>query len=262
MPEITKYAPGAFCWSELGTSDPDAAKNFYKQVFGWAANDIPAGPDMVYTMLSKDGKDVGALYKLKDEHKAMGIPPHWLSYISVESADETAKKAKELGGTVEMEPFDVFDVGRMAVIQDPTGATFAIWQPRSSIGAKVRDETNTLCWNELNTNDTGKALEFYTKLFGWTSKTDDNSTTPYTEFMNAGTPHGGMIQIAPEWGKVPPHWLLYFAVDDCDGTVGKATGVGASTVLPPTDIPNVGRFALIADPQGAMFAVIKLEARS
>ena len=261
MPEVTKYAPGAFCWIELGTSDPEAAKRFYNQIFGWSAVDMPAAPDLIYTMLRKDEKDVGALYKLKEEHKAEGVPPHWLSYISVDSADETAKRAKELGGTVVMDPFDVFDVGRMAILQDPTGATFAIWQPRVHIGARVKDEPNTLCWNELGTNDTDKAREFYTKLFGWSSKTDE-SATPYTEFSNAGIPHGGMMKIAPEWGNVPPHWMPYFAVEDCDGTAGKAAGLGASTMVPPTDIPNVGRFAVLGDPQGAVFAIIKLTARS
>ena len=140
MPEITKYAPGMFCWFELGTSDTDAAKKFYGQLFGWTAEDMPAGPDMVYTMLKRDGKEIGAMYGLSEEHKSQGVPPHWLTYISVASADESAAKAKELGGTVMMEPFDVFDAGRMALVQDPTGATFALWQANASIGAKLKDE--------------------------------------------------------------------------------------------------------------------------
>jgi predicted enzyme related to lactoylglutathione lyase len=258
MPEITHYAPGMFCWFELGTSDAEAAKKFYGELFGWTANDMPAGPDMIYTMLQRDEKDVGALYQLTEEHKSKGVPPHWLPYICVASADESAAKATELGGTVAMGPIDVFDAGRMAVVADPTGAVFAIWQPASSIGAKLRDEPYTLCWNELWTSDTTKAVEFYTKLFGWATKLGDMGPMVYTELMNDGKPIGGMLPITPEMGEVPPHWLGYIRVEDCDVTADKAKTLGADIKLPPTDIPNVGRFAVIQDPQGATFAIIKL----
>ena len=183
MPEITQYAPGMFCWFELGTSDTGAAKKFYGQLFGWTAEDMPAGPDMVYTMLQRDGKEIGAMYGLSEEHKSQGVPPHWLTYISVASADESAAKAKELGGTVMMEPFDVFDAGRMALVQDPTGATFALWQANASIGAKLKDELYSFCWNELATRDTARAGEFYTRLFGWDTKVSDMGPMTYTEFM-------------------------------------------------------------------------------
>jgi predicted enzyme related to lactoylglutathione lyase len=210
---------------------------------------------MVYTMLKLRGKDVGALYQKGEMMK--DVPTHWASYISVASADEIAAKAKSLGGTVIREPFDVFDVGRMAVIADPTGATFAIWQPKAHTGFGVKGEPNSVCWNELLTTDTSKATDFYTKLFGWTAKRGGD----YTEFMNGDTHAGGMMQIPAEWGKVPPFWGIYFAVTDCDATAQKATSRGAQTIVPPMDIPDVGRFSTIRDPQGAVFSIIKLNPR-
>ena len=262
MTETANPAPGIFCWFELGTSDAAAAKTFYGELFGWTATDTPAGPDMIYTILSRDGKDVGALYKLTEEHKSKGVPPHWLSYVLVTSADESAAKATALGGTVTMGPFDVGDMGRMAVIEDPSRAVFALWQPASASAKMLRDEPNTLCWNELQTSDTAKALEFYTKLFGWTTKSGEMGPMVYHEIMNDGKPIGGMMAIAPEMGPIPPHWLGYIWVEDCDATASKAKALGAGLHVPPMDIPNVGRFAIIQDPQGATFAIITLTQRA
>jgi len=122
MPEVTKHDPGRFCWIELATTDPEAAKRFYGDLFDWSAEDRPAGEGMLYTMLRLHGKEVGGLYRLDDQRRQAGVPPHWFTYVLVKSADESAKKAASLGGTVVQEAFDVMDVGRMAVIQDPTGA--------------------------------------------------------------------------------------------------------------------------------------------
>ena len=124
--EISEYTPGTFCWIELVTSEGDSARKFYTDLFGLGFNDQPVGADTVYTMLNKDGKNVAALYQMNEEQKSRGIYPHWNSYVSVASADETTKNVKSLGGTVTMEPFDVFDAGRMAMFQDPTGASFAM----------------------------------------------------------------------------------------------------------------------------------------
>jgi len=258
MQETTEYAPGAFCWVELGTTNGEAAKKFYTELFGWSSNDNPIGPDMVYTMLRLDGKDVGALYQLSGEMISQGIPPHWLSYVSVTSADESAEKAKSLGGTLRKEPFDVFDVGRMAVIQDPTGAVFALWQPRKHAGAGVVNVPNSFCWNELATKDTKKAGDFYTTLFNWGKNVQEFGPMTYTSFINGERPAGGMYEPPPEMGNVPPHWLVYFAVDDCDAKAKKAGELGAKTIVPPRDIPGTGRFAIIQDPQGAAFGIIKL----
>ena len=251
-----KHAPGSFCWAELATTDGPGAKKFYSDLFGWEAHDSPVGPDMVYTMLKLNGKDVGALYQKGEMMK--DVPTHWASYISVANADEVAAKAKALGGTVVKEPFDVMDVGRMAVIIDPTGAAFCIWQPGKHTGFGVKGEPNSVSWNELLTTDTARAIDFYSKLFGWEANTH-GAPMAYTEFKNGDEHVGGMMQIAPHMGPVPPNWGIYFAVEDCDATFQKATSLGAQAYVPPMDIENVGRFSTMSDPQGAVFSIIKLK---
>ena len=259
MQETTDFKPGTFCWVELGTTDANAAKSFYSQLFDWTFKDNPVSPDMVYTMVQLDGKDVGGLYQMTSDMTGQGIPPNWLSYVSVKSADETTEKAKTGGATVLNGPFDVFTIGRMSVIKDPTGAVFALWQPGTHKGAGIYNVPNTFCWNELATRDTKKAGDFYSSVFGWNKNTKQFGPMEYTIFENEGKGNGGMFAITPEMGNLPPHWLTYFAVDDCDAKVRKATELGARVMKPADDIPGVGRFAILLDPQGAAFAIIKLE---
>ncbi len=246
MQEAPEFKPGTFCWVELGTSDNEAAKNFYTQLFGWEYQDNPMGPDMVYTMLKLDGKDVGGLYKLMPDMVAQGIPPHWLSYVSVTNADEAVEKIKAAGATVMNGPFDVATHGRMAVIKDPTDAVFAIWEAKDHTGSGTYNVPNSFCWNELGTRDTAKAGEFYTNVFGWTTEPLPQSPIGYTLFKNGDRGAGGMYQIAPEMGPIPPHWLVYFAVDDCDAKVRRVTELGGSVMKPAEDIPGVGRFAILS----------------
>lgn len=253
------YKPGTFCWVELATSDPNAAKTFYSQLFGWEYDDHPMGPDMVYTMVRLGGQDVGALYKLMADQASMGVPPNWLSYISVASCDESTEKAKAAGATILKEPFDVMTVGRMSVVQDPTGAAFAIWQAGEHHGAGIYNVPSSFCWNELMTTDTAKDKDFYTSVFGWTAETMNFGDFEYTMFNNGERGAGGMLAITPEMGPIPPNWLVYFAVDDCDAQVQKATELGGNVCKPADDIPGIGRFAILTDPQGAAFAIIKLE---
>lgn len=259
MQETPEYKPGTFCWVELGTTNGEDAKKFYTELFGWSFDDRPIGEGMVYTMLKFNGKDTGALYQLDAEKIAQGIPPHWLSYVSVADADETTAKAKAQGATVMAEPFDVMSHGRMAVIQDPTGAVFALWQPNDHQGAGVVNVPNSFCWNELMTTDTAKDKDFYTGLFGWSAETQNFGPLEYTMFANGERPAGGMLGITPEMGPIPPNWLVYFAVDDCDAKTQKARELGANIMKPPDDIPGIGRFSILIDPQGAAFALIKLE---
>ena len=259
MQQRPQYKPGTFCWVELATSDSAAAKNFYTQLFGWDHEDKPMGPEGTYTLLKLNGKDVGGLYELMPDTKAQGIPPNWLSYVSVENADEVAEKAKGEGATVLNGPFDVSTLGRMAVVQDPTGAMFALWQAKDHTGAGIYNAPNSLSWNELGTNDTPKAGQFYSNLLGWTREEFSGGPIEYTMFRNGDRAAGGMYRITPEMGPIPPHWLVYFAVDDCDAKVQKATELGAGVMKPADDIPGIGRFAILTDPQGAAFAIIKLD---
>ena len=247
MPEIDKHDPGTFCWIELATPDRRAAQQFYSSLFGWKPNEMPMGQDEPYVMLEKNGRNVGALYQTTE------VPSNWLSYIAVDSVDDTAKTARDLGANLMQAPFDVMDVGRMAVVQDPQGAVFALWQAKLHPGLGIRDETGTLVWNELMTTDIEAARKFYTSLFGWRQKVAGD----YTEVHVGERAIGGMMQIAPEMHGMPTHWKPYFMVDDCDATVKQAQSLGVKDFFGPMDIPEAGRFAVINDPQGAAFAVIK-----
>ncbi len=258
MSEKTEYAPGTFCWVDLGATDVSAAKRFYGELFGWRTEDIPAGPAGAYTMAYCGDKEVAGLYQLTDTERTERSRVQWLSYVAVQNADQSADAAAELGASVLMGVFDVTDAGRMALLQDPTGATVALWQAKRSAGAGRVNEHGTFCWNELATGDVTVAAEFYTRLFGWTTRALDMGPTSYTMLLNGERPAGGMLQMTPEWGDVPPHWIVYFAVDDCDAGAARARSLGADIRVPPTDIPTVGRFSLMQDPQGAVFAIISL----
>jgi predicted enzyme related to lactoylglutathione lyase len=250
-----KQAAGNFCWFELGTSDQNAAKEFYVELFGWRFKDAPLPPEMggVYTTLLKDDKDVGAMYQLGPQME--GVPPHWMPYVAVDSADETAAKVAELGGAALCPPFDVMDFGRMVSFKDPTGATLSVWEPKTHLGVDLFGAPGSACWCELATTDVTKAGGFYSSLFGWSLK-ESSDGMPYTEIGNKGQMIGGMMPMNdPQHQGVPPHWTVYFAVDDCDAAAEKAKGLGAMLYVPPTDIPKVGRFAMIQDPQGAVFSI-------
>ena len=159
-----------------------------------------------------------------------------------------------------VEPMDVLDVGRMAVFADPTGAACAIWQPKQHKGAGLVNEPGSLAWNELNTRDTSTAAAFYTDVFGWDPATSQMGDMVYTEWKLGGKTIGGMMTMPAQVpAEVPSHWLAYFAVADCDATVSAATGLGATVMAPPIDIP-AGRFSVLLDPAGAVFGVIALQA--
>ncbi len=257
MPTMTAYAPGRFCWTDLAAHDVPAAEHFYTQLFGWTARHDRFGPedDDVYVMLLKDGQDVAALYRMDPAQQAQGIPSAWLSYVSVTSADQAAARARERGGTVVADAFDVMDFGRMALLGDPTGGVLAAWQPGNHIGARVRDEPDTMCWNELGTHEPARAGEFYAGLFGWTAQPFDGGGAPYTLFADGDVQVGGMFTITPEMGEMPTAWSPYFAVADTDDAVRRAEALGASVLHPPFDLA-VGRWSMLRDPQGALFNVI------
>jgi predicted enzyme related to lactoylglutathione lyase len=259
MEEITKHQPGTFSWIDLAATDREAANAFYSELLGLGSVDAPAGPDMVYTMLTLSGKPVAAVYEITEEQRGRGMRPHWDSYVTVESVDEVVEKVRALGGTVLQEAFDVFDAGRMSVIKDPTGAALALWEPKGEIGARYKNTPGSLCWNELVTTDTERAKAFFTQLFGWDSHTSEMINITYTAFMIGETPVAGMYKVSEEMGAVPSHWLPYFAVEDCDKSFVKAQELGATVIQPPTDIPRTGRFAVLLDPQGAAFAILKME---
>lgn len=256
MAEPKVQAPSTFCWTEAGVADVGRAKEFYGRLFGWTVDEQPAG-EGTYGMIRLHGRDVGGLYQLSSEMTAQGVPAHWLAYVRVDDVDAVSAKVAGLGGRVVMGPFDVMTAGRMAVLQDPTGGTFALWQPREHTGSAVMGEPGSPCWFELVTTDKQEAGAFYAALFGWQLESFLGAMD-YTLFKVGEMSVGGMMQRTEEMGDVPSHWLIYFAVADCDASVSAAREAGGTVVAGPMEIPSVGRFALVAAPDGAMFAVIRL----
>ncbi len=261
MPQIDDHAPGSFCWIELGTTDQAAAKNFYGQLFGWKANDFPMGPGDLYTIFQVEGRDAAAGYTLRADQKEQGVPPHWLIYVAVDSADGAATRAGELGGKVMAPAFDVGESGRMAVLADPTGAVFSVWQKKAHHGIGIAGVDGTLCWADLSTPDPTRAKDFYTSLFRWQVAPSEHDSSGYLHIKNGDEFIGGIPPAEYRNPNAPPHWLGYFLVSDCDATAGKAKALGATLHVAPMSIEKVGRMAVIADPQGAVFAIFTPEAR-
>jgi len=255
-----QYAPGTFSWFECGTTDAAAAKKFYTSVFGWNAVDIPMPGEMGghYTLLKVGDADVAGLYELAGP-MFEGVPSHWMTYVTVENVDESATRARSLGGAVLADPMDVPGVGRIAVIKDPTGATISLFKPGEHPGAaQLGPGSPTFGWSELATRDTKAAKVFYTELLNWKAKEDSTGPMQYTEFQVGSTSVGGMMAMTPQHGDAPPHWLPYVMVKDCDATTAKAEKAGGRVLVPPMDIPKVGRFSVMMDPTGAVLATITL----
>jgi hypothetical protein len=256
MPDVSSHAPGTFSWPELATSDQKSGAAFYRDLLGWEVNEQPMAPGETYTMFQMRGRPVAAAYTMRPEEKQAGAPPHWNNYVTVKSADDAAQKAQSLGAKVFAPPFDVMDVGRMAVLQDPTGAVFQVWEPKKHIGAMVVGEPGALCWTELTTSDLKAAETFYTGLFGWTAKHGNGGGMEYTEMSNNGQPGVGMMAKPPGMpAHIPSYWMPYFMVADVDASASKAKSLGAKVMVGPQDIADAGRFVILSDPQGAVCAL-------
>ncbi len=256
MTNINKYKTGSFCWVELATNDQTAAKKFYSSLFGWHPEDMPMGPGDFYTMFKLNGRDAAAGFTLRKEQQ--GMPPYWGLYVAVESADTAATRAAEAGGKVLKPAFDVFDVGRMAVLQDPTGAHLCAWQAKHQANG-ISDVDGTFCWADLNTPDPARAGKFYNHVFGWQmiEDTKDKPPSGYIHIKNGEDFIGGFPPVRPNNPRMPAHWLAYFLTSNCDATAAKARQMGARFHLEPKTMEGVGRFAILADPQGAVFAIFQ-----
>jgi predicted enzyme related to lactoylglutathione lyase len=254
MGHRTRYEPGTFCWVGLATSDPADATGFYTSLFGWQAQDLPAGAAGTFTLLYHHGREVAILYRQTPEARAAGAPPHWTSYISVDDVDATAARAGELGGAaVFREPLDVLDAGRVVAIRDPTGAIVSLWQPRSRIGATLVNDVGAFCWNELVTDDVERACSFFAELLGWSYEVRDSG---YIAIRNGDGLNGGMRgQLEHELGA-RPGWVPYFTVRSAEEFARQAERLGGRVLLPALHVRS-GRVAAIADRQGAAFAVFQ-----
>jgi predicted enzyme related to lactoylglutathione lyase len=250
--EKSSYESGTPCWVDLGAADPDKAAGFYSDLFGWERGETYPGSDG-YTLFLLRGKPVAAIGPKRGEGRS-----HWTTYVSVADAEATSARVLVSGGQVHLEPTDVMDEGRIAAYSDSTGARFSVWQPRSRHGSGIVDEPGTMCWNELNTRDCIAATDFYREVFDWTAETEDMGGREYTVWKLGERAVAGMLQMDERWpAEAPAHWLAYFAVEDCDEAMAKVSGRGGSTLAGPFDTPP-GRLAVVADPEGAPFAVMRL----
>lgn len=259
MGKRTGYEPGAFCWVDLATTDPEGAKAFYGELFGWQAEDMPVDEEMTYTMVSLGGDYLGGIYAMPADQHEQGMPPSWASHVSVESADAAAEKARDLGGKILAEPFDVFDAGRMAVITDPAGAVLCIWQPRGHAGAGRVNDVGCMGWNELNTREPEKASEFYSALFGWEMEAmEEDGKLSYVLIKNNGWMNGGVMPVTEQHGDAASFWLPYFTVASCDAAAARIKDLGGAVLVEPFE-PGAGRISVVSDPQGAAFAIFEGE---
>jgi predicted enzyme related to lactoylglutathione lyase len=251
--EVERYDNGVPSWVDLGSPDPDAAAAFYQGLFGWEYQEGPpeAGG---YRLATLRGRAVAGLGPAQNPG-----PPVWATYVSVDDAKDAMAKVADGGGTVVVEPFDVMGQGHMGVFQDPQGAFLSVWQPGEMAGAGIVNEPGTYSWSELLTTNVDAAKSFYNKVFGWGADTAGEGPSAYTEWKIGDRSVGGMMAKPAEMpAEVPPHWAVYFTVEDADAAAAKATGLGGSLIMPPMDI-QPGRFAVLADPTGAAFNVIALK---
>ena len=285
MIERDGYPPGVPCWIDTSQPDPEAAVRFYQGLFGWEFTDrMPPGSSGSYFVAKLHGKEVAAV---SSQPAGSSPTPNWATYIWVEDAGETAAKAKEAGGTVLVEPFDIFDAGRMAVLSDPTGAVFCLWEAGTHRGAELVNEAGTWNWSDLNTRDPEAAKAFYGAVFGWVAESVDLGEAGeaimwrapgYGDFLEQLTPGnrrrqteagappgfadaiGWMSPMTPDQfpDEVPSHWSVTFAVDDVDAIAATTEQRGGQVLTAPCDA-GAARIAVIVDPQGAVFNVSKYQ---
>ncbi|ABF43507.1 Glyoxalase/bleomycin resistance protein/dioxygenase [Candidatus Koribacter versatilis Ellin345] len=258
MPIVDVKKPGQFCWVELATTDQSAAKKYYQSLFGWTSDDVPMGPDAFYTMFKLNGHDAAACYALRPDQLERGVPVHWSLFISTNNTDESAKRATELGANIILPPFDVMGAGRMAVMHDPTGAVFSLWQAAESTAHLVKGEEGAFCWADLLTKDREKAVAFYTALFGWTIEKEDESPAHGYYHIKSGEDYiGGM----PPSESLPPgthtHWSVYFQTSDCAAKTAQAVSLGGRAFVSNMKIEGAGTMSVVADPQYGTFCIFE-----
>jgi len=253
MGQRTSYTPGTFSWTDLTTTDQAGAKAFYGELFGWEAEDHPIADGVHYSMMKLGGQTVAAISPQNEHQRAAKAPPSWNSYVTVQSADDAAARAEELGATIHAPAFDVFDAGRMAAIRDPQGAYFLVWEPRRNPGASLVNAPGALSWNELASTDMDASAAFYGQLFGWTIEPFADSPAPYMTIRNSeGHGNGGIRPVMPP--GTMPHWLVYFGVEEVDAAVATVERLGGGRVSETMSI-GPGEVAIVTDPQGAALAL-------
>jgi uncharacterized protein len=254
MAVATSHKP---IWIDLATQDAPASRDFYAKLFGWQ---IDVNPDPEYGGYARavlDGQDVAGIGPAQSPDQ----PSSWSFYVGTGDASDSAAKVEAAGGRVIAPTFDVGDQGRMAVFQDPVGAFVSVWQP-TKMGGFERQGENAFAWAELNARGRDDALSFYANVFGWALRRSEMPNAPaYVEFLVDGESIAGATELAPQSpAGMPNYWLVYFGADDVDAAFDKAIGLGASEIVGPQDFPG-GRFAIVTDPQGAVFGLLKTDPR-
>jgi predicted enzyme related to lactoylglutathione lyase len=242
---------GKFVWHEQVSDDPKQAQDFYTQLFGWDAEVFKPG-EIDYTMISSGGQAHGGFSKALEG----APPPHWLSHVLVEKLEDTIEKAKSAGGKLAAGPFEMEEVGRVAILADPQGAYISTYQSADEAPASE----GVFVWDELGTTDADGAQRFYEQVFGWTTADMGEEYGGYRIFNRGDTGIAGLMRLQDD--SIAPHWQPYVAVDDVDATAAKAAELGGTTLAEPMDVPKVGRIAVLRDPQGATFGIIKPEPAS
>jgi uncharacterized protein len=237
---------GRFVWHEHVSSDPKQAQDFYTGLFGWSTEVFKPG-ESDYTMISSRGQNHGGFATAMEG----APPPHWLSHVRVEALDQAIERATRAGGRLAAGPFEMGEVGRIAIIGDPQGAYVSAYEPRGEGPAAQ----GVFVWDELGTSDVDGAQRFYEEVFGWTTSDMGAEYGGYRVFNCGETGIAGLMKLPDE--SIPVHWQPYVAVDDPDATVARAAELGGSTLAEPMDVPRVGRLAVLRDPQGATFGIIR-----
>jgi predicted enzyme related to lactoylglutathione lyase len=255
MGERTEYAPGTFCWVDLGTTDAEAAKGFYAGVFGWEYEDVPMADDFTYTLARRDGHVVAGLYDVS----GIGMPAAWVSYVATDDIHVAVDRAKELGATILNGPVQAGPAGRLAVLADPTGAVFALWEAAERAGAALVNADGALTMNQLNSADPDASQRFYEQLFLWQFNELPTGGGPdFWSVLNDNKLNAGMMPLPDEAAGTPSHWLAYFAVGDLNDAEGRVSDGAGDVVVDQTQVP-AGRFLVARDPQGAYFALFEGE---
>ena len=260
MPKVESYAQGTPSWVDLSTSDQEAAKGFYSKLFGWEFEDNDIGGGQYYSMVMAGESAVCAIATQQPEEAEQGVPPHWNVYITVKDVDAVAEKVPTLGGTVLVQPMDVFDAGRMIVVQDPVGAVVMFWQPIQHIGAELRDEHGTLTWTLVLTTDKDATASFYGDLLD-IEVAKDAMPSPgggtVHQLIVDGQPVASIMNMPQQLVDmgVPSHWEVYFRADDAQAVCDAATANGGQVFMGPADLGPMGTIGYMQDPQGAQFGV-------
>ncbi|CAM4062469.1 VOC family protein [Pseudoalteromonas byunsanensis] len=258
MTRLTHAHLHEFCWAELRAADWRIAKPFYCALFSWDFDDERGANGQFYTNFKKQDDVVSGMFEMAEDKKAARIQSSWQPYVAVRDVDASVATVKRLGGTLTRGPYKIGDAGRMAIVSDPSGAHLTLWQANEHIGSRRVFEANTPYWYQLASRNSQENETFYTQLFDWHSIHQTVEGLDYVIFSNDDHALAGMVEMTEAWStNAPAHWMIYFAVLDCDAMAKKAAGLGAKICVQPTNIPEVGRYAVICDPQGAFFSIIE-----